>query len=181
MEPKRESRSKKPILLGIIIAVLILVNFIFVTFASNEDKTITLLNSELAVLEQDRQIIVSANDISKKYATEIEAISRVFPGEETLPDFIQQFEELLKNNTVSYTFKFNSVTPIKEQDRLYIPLNVTARADLVQLITILKLLEKEAFMTHINAINVKTPDGFSQVSEVNLIIKLYVQNPFTTK
>ncbi len=180
-EKKIVIKSRQPTLLLIVSLILVVLNIAFLIFSANESRTITLLSNELISLEQDKRIITSAAEISSTYNKEIAVISNVFPNEETMPIFIQRLETLLKNYTDSYSFKFSSITPIKEQDRLYLPLALVLRIDLDRLVKLMTRIEKLPFMMHINSINTKTPDGFIKLGESTIIIKLYVQNPFTTK
>ena len=88
---------------------------------------------------------------------------------------------MLKTNADSYAVKFSSVTPLKEQERLYLPLNLTLRTDSARLVLLLDQLEKLAYMTHVESIVTKTPEGFTKTGESTIDIKIYVQNPFSAK
>lgn len=165
----------------IIVLVLFVLNLLFIYLIKSEAKTIKLLRSELVNLEQDRQILESSSEIFSSYAKEIELVSKVFPNEESIPDFISSFEKLIQNNSDDKNLKFNTITPVKEQDKLYIPLTLTIKTDALRLVNFLGSLEKLNYMIHINSVLAKTPDGFSGNGEYIITLKLYVQNPFTNK
>ena len=182
MEKTKSTKTPSKItLLIIIILALIGADIIFLIFAASESRTTALLKNELVSLEQDKRIISSANEISRTYQQEIAVISNVFPNEETLPTFIEKQENLLKTHTDSYSVKFNSVTPLKEQERLYLPLTLTLHTDSARLILLLTQMEKLDYMMHVTSIVTKTPNGFTKTGECTLVTKLYVQKPFSAK
>jgi hypothetical protein len=161
--------------------LLVILNIVFVIFAGNEAKTITLLKQELKNVEQQQQIIASAQEIHGKYENEIDTINGVFPNEETITLFIQKLEETIRSTTDQYTFKFSSVTPLKEQDKLFLPLQITVKTDLSHFIAFLAEIEKLPYMTHITSMNGKLPDSFNKTGEMSINLKVYVQDPFTTR
>lgn len=174
------NKAQPVTILTVVIASLIIVNLLFVAFTKGAGSTVRLLKNELGVLEEQEKIIASSQEIYETYKDEIEVISNAFPNEETIAVFIQYLEVELRAVTPEYTFKFNSVTPIKEQDRLFLPLTITIKANLTELTSIFEKLENLSYMMHITNITAKTPDGISSRGEVTLVVKVYVQNPFST-
>ncbi|HCM38168.1 MAG: hypothetical protein UV61_C0005G0055 [Candidatus Gottesmanbacteria bacterium GW2011_GWB1_43_11] len=174
-------RANPVLLWGLIFAVMILVNALFIFFALNETKTVKLLKTELVSLEQDGRIIASAQEINDKYRKEIDLISNVFPNEESLPVFVQSLETQIRNTADEYTIKFNSITPLTEQDKLFLPLTITLETDLTRLIKFLDALEHLSYMTHVSRISAKVPDGYTTKGEYNIGVKIYVQKPFSAK
>ena len=130
---------------------------------------------------QQEKIIVSAKQISSNYQAEIETISQVFPTEETIMVFIGQLESQIQKVTPEYSFRFASVTPLTEGNKLYLLLSVTTKTDLAGLTAFLDGLEKLPFLTHVVSIKAKTPDSFANMSEIVVLLKIYVQNPFYTR
>ena len=130
-------------------------------------------------MEQNAQIIASSQQIYNKYKDDIEVISAVFPTEESIPQFISQLEGEIRQTADEYTFKFSSITPISENTVLFLPLSITMKTDLTRLTLLLEKLENLAYIIHVTSINTKAPEGLNGVSEVNLQLKVYVQNPFT--
>lgn len=180
MENKKPIQSKisKITIYSAIIVGIVLLNLLFIFLASNETKTVGLLKTELSSIEKENKIITSSTDIYSQFDSEIVAISEVFPKEQTIPLFIQKLEELIRSVTDEYSFKFTSVTPIKENDRLFLPMTISMKTDLNRLLTFFAALEKFPYMSHVNLIVSKSPDGFTTSSEIQLNIKVYVQNPF---
>jgi hypothetical protein len=88
-------------------------------------------------------------------------------------------ENLLRTTSEEYSFKFNSITPVQEQNMLYLPITIIIKTDISRLIALFDAFETLPYMTHITMISTKTPDGFLGFSEVALGMKVYVQNPFT--
>lgn len=180
-EKEKKLFSNLTILVGLVISFLI-INVAFLVFAGSESKTALLLKKELVTLKQEERIIASAQEIYNTYNNEIDTISAVFPSEETIPSYIQSLEELIRGLADDYNFKFNSVSPLKEQeDRLFLPLTITMKTDLARLVDFLAKLENLPYMMQVTGIRAKTPEGFNGVGEIIIGIKLYVQNPFTTK
>jgi len=168
------------ILISMVIAVILL-NVLFILLVRGEAKTIKLLKSELVTLEQEEQIIASAQNIYESYQNEIEVISQVFPNEETFVDFVQILETEVRASSDEYTLKFTASEPVQDKDKLRLPITITMKTDLVRLTGFLTQIEKLRYMTHITQLNARTPDGFTQTGEVSLNLVIYVQNPFTTQ
>jgi hypothetical protein len=165
--------------IGLLIT-LIALDVLFIFLAKNEVQTINLDNKELKILEQDQRIISASSEITNKYHKEIDAISGVFPDEENIPIFIQTLENLIKNTTDEYSFKFSSLTPVADQDKLFLLLSITMKTDMMHFQSFLENLEKFPYMIHITGISEKTPTGFNEKGEISLGLKLYVQNPFSS-
>jgi hypothetical protein len=138
------------------------------------------LRNEYAILEQQKRIISASSEISEQYKNEIGVISGVFPTEQSIPLFIQTLEGLIRQASDEYTFKFNSLTPIVEGDKLFLLMTVTMKTDLPKLTAFFSSLEHLQYMTHVTGVIAKTPDGFFKKGEVSIGMKVYVQNPFTT-
>lgn len=181
MEKKPIQKSSTVTLLVIAISITIILNIAFISFTLAQKQTIRLLRKEVAGLDQDRQILTSAQDIYNTYEKEIEAISKVFPNEETIPLFIGSLEQDLRETTDSYSVKFSSLTPLVEQDKLYLLLIISLKTDLERLTKFFDRLERRDYMTHIVSISAKTPEAFTGVQEVSVGIKIYVQNPFSNQ
>ncbi len=160
---------------------LVLLNILFLIFISNSIKTIGLLREQLDTQRQDEQLVASANQIYSQYKAEIELISRAFPNEENLPNLIQDLERLIRQYADEYSLRFNSVTPLIEQERLFLPLTITMKTDMPRLLHFFEKLETFNYMTHVTAVSSKFPDSLSQAGEVIVGVKVYVQNPFTSK
>lgn len=177
---EKRTFSSIAVLIGVA-ASLVIINIAFLIFTANESKTIRLLKKELETLEQEERIIASAQEINNTYKDEIDIISSVFPSEETIPLFIQTLEEQVRLSSDEYNFKFNTISPIKEQEKLLLPLTVTMKTDMARYIDFLAKVEGMPYMMQVTAIHAKSPESFTQVSEIVTSIKLYVQNPFITK
>lgn len=178
MEKLKKKSKLLPIFLGIVI-LLVIINILFMSLISNEAKTVSLLKKELTELQEQEKIITTASDLYDTYKEEIEVISTVFPSEETITEFIQTIEEKLRGITSEYTFRFSSPNPLREQDKLYLPLTMTLKTNMAGLTRLLKEIETMQYMTHVTSIISKSPDGFSGVSEITIVMNVYVQNPFT--
>ncbi len=182
MEKKKISSLRNTLmLLGVLVVSLIVVNIILLYFVSSTATTVTLLTGELHQLEMDQEIIRSSQQISEQYTDEIEFISGVFPDETTILEFIQSLEGIIRDSAVEYNFKFSSLTPIVERDRQFLLMTVTMMTDGLGLTSFLSELEQLPYMTHVTSVSARTPEGFADTSEATIVLKIYVQNPFTTK
>ena len=172
--------SNSHLILPALVGALLVVNILFIVLTRNAGATVGLLKNELTVLDEQERIIASSQDIYLKYQNEIETISNVFPNEETRTVFIQTLEKELREVTQEHTFRFSSVTPLKEQDKLFLPLTITLKSSLADLARLFEKFEDFPYMMHVTQINAKSPEGFTGKSEVTIMVKLYVQNPFST-
>lgn len=181
MKEKVKKQSNILLLLTGFLMAIVTINIIFILLTVNDAKTVDLLKKENILLSQDKQIIVTAGDISSQYKSEIDLISKVFPNEESIPQFIQEMEQVVSTQSDDYSLKFNSLTPIAEQDKLYLLVTLTMKTDMERLLILFDKLEDLPYMTHVTAVDAKPPTGFVGKGEVSIQLKLYVQNPFSTK
>ncbi len=165
----------------ILLGTLVIVDFVFLFLFRSQITTVKLLKTEAQQLDTDRRIITASADIESEYKKEINAISGVFPTEETIPLFIQSLESAIRTFTEDYTFKFASLHPVAEQDKLFLLVTVSMRCEFVYLISFLEKLEVMPYMTHVVNIQAKTPENITGKSDISVALKVYVQNPFTTK
>lgn len=180
MDKKQKVQKTSTVfLLTIMSGALVVLNMLLLYFVSSETTTIHLMRQERISLDDDRQIIASAQDIYDTYGKEIKAISAVFPNEETVPFFIQALEQEIRLGSDTYTVKFSSLTPLVEGDKLYLLLVITMTTDVQRLEKFLNSVERLSYMTHVVSMGSKTPDGFTGTQEVSIGVKVYVQNPFT--
>jgi hypothetical protein len=175
--PHKKDRSVLWLTTGIVLIVF--VNCLFLLLASSSAKAVRLLEEQVTQLEEEARIVRASEQLYQDYQDEVRIVSDVFPTEATIPQFIQSLEGLIRPYSESYAVRFNSLTPLTEQERLFLLLTITVHTDLTRLIGLLEELETLPYMTHITSMNVKTPDGFSGISEVSITLKVYVQNPFT--
>jgi hypothetical protein len=181
MEKKKQTSQFNPVILfaGLLCAIVV-IDFLFIYLAGNEVKTIKLMRNELTILNQQKLIISTASSINEQYKDDIDVISSVFPNEQTISQFIQILESIIKSSSDSYDpIKFNSLTPIAEGDNQFILMTISMSTDLSRLSSFLISIEKLPYMIHITGISVKTPGGFSGKGQVLVGMKVYVQNPFT--
>lgn len=178
---KKNQYSRKIFILMGICGALLVINIFILVLLRNQVVTISLLRKEMQTLKQDEQIIKSAVEITANFGDEIKVISAVFPDEESLPGFILELENLLQAKTNEYNLKFTSITPMQEGENLFLPISVTLKTDLGKLLEFFGELESLPFILHITSITSKAPSGISDFNEVNLGVKVYVQNPFSTK
>jgi hypothetical protein len=180
-QKKQINRKTNPIyMFGAAFVAIIAINLLFIMLFQSEVRTYKLLNEEKKTLDQDQMIITASADILGKYQNEIDVISGVFPNEETFLLFVQTFENTVKRNTDEYQLKFSS-TPIAEGDKLFLPMTLSVKTDLSRLMVLFEALENMPYMTHVTGVGAKTPDGLSGKGEYNIGLKVYVQNPFSTK
>lgn len=179
-----KTTSKKNNRLLILIATsasLFLGNILFLFLLKNEFKTLQLTKNEQTDLERQEKIVSSSQELYQTYQQQTEIISAVFPNEETITVFISQFEETARAFSDSYSLKFNSQVPLAEQDKLFLPLSIIMTTDLPRFIQFLDAMEKMPYMIHITSISTKSPQGFVNLSEINLVFKIYVQKPFSSQ
>jgi len=168
------------ILVGVIIS-LVLANAIFLVFVGNDVKIVTLLKKQIQQLENDKILVASAGEIQEKYKDEIDAISEVFPDEESILVCIQMLETYIKESSDEYAFKFNSLVPIVEQDKNFLLMTITMKTNYEKFSKFLGNMERMPYMTHITGISTKVPNQSDGISEIRFGLKIYVSKPFSTK
>lgn len=181
MKPTPQPIFNSPIVLVSIVIAIISLNILFILLVQGEAKTIKLLKTELVTLEQEERIIESAQNIYESYQNEIEVISQVFPNEETFVGFVQILEQEVRAASDEYTFKFTASEPVKDKDKLLLPITISMKTDMARLTGFLTQFEKLPYMTHMTLLSARTPDGFIQNSDIAINLVVYVQNPFTTQ
>jgi hypothetical protein len=165
---------------GLLISVII-INCIFIFLTQSEFKTIKNMQSELNSLNQQKSIISAADEINQQYKNEIVVISKVFPNEQSIPQFIQTLEGVIKDSSDSSDpIKFNSLTPIPEGDKQFLLMTLSMKTDLPKLASFLARVEELPYMTHITGISAKSPGGFTGKGDILIGMKIYVQNPFNS-
>jgi len=175
------TKNRSIIILTIIFSFLIVFDLLFLVLTGSVVRSALLIKNEFILLDQDKKIVSASEDLETQYGKEILAISKVFPNEEDLPDFFDRLEKLIKIYADSGTIRFNSLVPIKEQDKLFLLLSLSLKTDLERLNNLFTEFELLPYMTHITGVQAKTPGKFSGNSDINVLVKVYVQNPFTTK
>lgn len=182
MKNKKVVKVQNTITLFVLgIVGLTLMNILFLLLVRSEEKTISLLKKQLVQLEQDNLILASSEQITESYVEEIALLTKVFPNEETILPFLQALEALTKESSDEYSVKFTSLTPLLEQDKLYLVLSVNMKTDKTRLHNFLNRLERLPYMTHITSTVFRMPDGFDGKIDVSQTMKVYVQNPFDAK
>lgn len=161
--------------------VLVVLSMLFSVLAQGEAKTARLLKKELVSLEDNRLLIVNAQQAYATYSDDIETINGVFPTDVTIPLFVQRLETAIQASAETYSVKFTSLTPLAEEERLYLLVTLTMRTDEPRFFTFLSTLETLPYMTHITSIANKYPDGPNGLGEYTVGLKIYVQKPFTAR
>lgn len=168
-------------ILSVSAGFLVFLDVLLVVFVATQKNTVALLKTQLIQLEQDYRVLSSSENVVEEYRDETEILSNVFPTEGTMLEFIQTLETLLRNSSEEYSIKFNSLTPVVEQDKLFLLLTLTLKTDLIRLDNFLGALEKAPFMTHVTGIVGKMPDSFNGTGELTVGLKVYVNNPFQSR
>lgn len=181
LKKQHKTTEIKTLVLITVASILLIVHVLFIWLSGNQVKTIQLLREQLKVFEKDQQLIKASETLSNQYAREISIISKVFPTEGTMPEFIRTLETLLKNVSLEYSLKFNSLQPIPEQDKLYIPLTITSKLEFDKLIKLFSDLETIPYMTHITQFTINVPEGITKPLSVQMVLKLYVKKPFSSQ
>lgn len=183
MEPKTDHKEQDIIILyaGALFLITGMIAVILMLFLS-QANTILLLKKELLQLKSDQETASLSSGLLQQYSEEEERLSSVFPGDTTtISIFISDLETVLKQYTSDYSFKFNSLIPIPENDKSFLLLTINMKTDFDKLMQLMAAFERMPYMTHIVAINSRAPQGYDGMSDIQLGIKLYVQNTFKSK
>lgn len=156
-------------------------NITLIAVVLGQTRSIWSLKDQKNRFEAQETLLTSAGQIYGQYGKEIDELTKVFPNEESVLNFLEDLEVGIRLITKDYTVKFSSVSPIEEQGRLFVPLAVTLKTDHAGLLQFFDQLEHLPYITHVTTILGKTPSGFDSTGEILITIKLYVQNPFTVQ
>lgn len=181
MNEKKKPGISLPIASLAVIIGCIAIDAVFLVLFSSQVKTVTLLRSEASMLHSANQAVNVSSSVLDEYTKQTAALAQVFPNEETIPTFIQALESRIRDVSSEYSFKFNSLTPIQEQDKLYLLMTINMKTDFQKLERFLGELETLPYMTHVVSIQDKAVQEFAGDGDVRIGLKVYVQNPFTTK
>lgn len=181
MESKKQQQINPITMLALMCILIMVINFLFLLLSRNSASTITLLNKELVILDQEQRIISRSADVYDQYKDDIDIVSSVFPSSETILTFIETLEKVSQQISPSSTVKFNSLTPLRDGDSSYLLLTISLKTDIEGLTKFLDEIELLPYMTHVTSINANTPDGFVRPSDIAVGLKVYVQDPFSTK
>lgn len=179
MEDQARKSTIQPVLIGINIA-LVTVNVLFLALFASQVKSIALLKEEVGMLMTAKKAVEASSEVTKQYADTLGVFEDVFPDEETMPTFIQALETKIRAVSGEYSIKFNSLTPVPEQDKLFLLLTINMKTDYEKLNLFLDDLEKMPYMTHVTLITGKTQAGFTGEGSYSIGLKIYVKNPFTS-
>lgn len=180
MNPKNPRQAIRPMtLLALTCFLLVTVNMLFLVLTTNLVQTIHVLQKQLIALEQDRLIVNRSQEMYERYKDDVETISKVFPTEATIADFVTVLEEAAGKVAPGTSVKFNSLTPVVGKDTSYLLLTVSMKTDIVGLVAFLATLETLPYLTQVTAVGAKVPDGINKPSETSVSLKVYVQQPFS--
>lgn len=173
-------KSKTQVLIGMSI-VVILINLLLLILIGNISRSIKLLRTEEQHLKREVALAAQTVTALPQYDAFTEAVSGIFPTEETLPRFIDTVELIIKSVTSSYTpLRLLSPVPQKEDDKLFLLYAFTFRGNIESGEKLLNRIELLPYFIHIISISGRTPSGLhGSDSEIGITFKVYVQNPFT--
>jgi hypothetical protein len=169
-----------PVMIGMII-LIIFGNLTILFYLQVQVRTIVNARRERELLQKTNESMQRSVTEYNQYKNRITELEEVFPGEEYFPDFINRLEDLIKLHTNEYVFRFSSLTPLAEQEKLYLVINLNVKTDFVRLLSLLEGIEQLPYMTHVISISSKNSQGFSGEGEATIVLKVYVKKPFSTK
>jgi hypothetical protein len=182
MEGKRTQLLQRSIERYVVVLIVILcINIGIIFMLRTQVKVIGLLQGQLVQLQQDQQILASAEQIYQTYKNDIDTITSIFPDEETVLVFLQTLESIARGYSDSSMVKFAAFSPIPESDKLYLIFNITMRTDVDRLTSFLRELEGLPYMTRLIDITVTWVDREKGSIDAGMKLKLYVKNPFASK
>jgi len=182
MEGKRTQLLQRSIERYIVVLIVVLcINIGILFMLRTQVKVIGLLQGQLVQLQQDQQILASAEQIYQTYKDDIDTITSIFPDEETVLAFLQMLESLAQGYSESSMVRFITFSPLPENDKLFLLFNISMRTDIDRLTSFLTKLETLPYMTRLTDITVTWVDPKTGIIDAGMKLKLYVKNPFTAK
>jgi hypothetical protein len=174
-------KSKTQRLLLAIVSVLILASIIIcliVYLTSLQTKRQTGLKQQKISLQQSAIANQRLADLAQDELQGIQLITEIFPDDQSIITVIQKLEALIKTFDPGGTVKFASLSPVKTNDQLSIPLLYHLRVSPAQGMRFLTELEHLPNVIQVKNVEIKTPQGASGAADMTLGALLYVKDPF---
>ena len=182
MKQGQQSFLKSGVPLRVCIAGgVIIFNLVLLALIHRQSKALKSTNEQQTKFRLERQIITSADQINMRFSQEIASLSGVFPNESSMTNFLKMLEKEATPYVYNYSVKFSTQTPLDEQGKMYVPLVVSFHTDNEGLQNFLARLEQLPYITHVTTIFTKIPQDNSNMNEVQMGIKVYVQKAFSSQ
>jgi len=165
-------------ILAVLIGGLILVGFI-VYVTSVQMKRQTGLKQQKISLQQSALANQRLAALAQDQLEGIQLITEIFPDDQSIITIIQKLETLIKTFDPSGSVKFASLSPVKTNDQLSVPLLYRLRVSPAQGLRFLTELEHLPNVIQVKSIEFKTPQGASGAAEMSMGALIYVKDPFT--
>ncbi len=176
----KSSNLDSPIIFGALVGGLCVLNLFFLYMSDESIKILKKDRAQVQTMEEQKRIIDESSKLLTQYSEQIDVVARAFPSDDTLLEFIQYTESVLKATSDEYKITI-SPSATSESDRQFLKISIMLKSDVVRLTNFMKAFEREPYLTHISLISAQSPEGFSSKGEYTVQLKLYVQNTFTTR
>jgi hypothetical protein len=156
---------------------LIIGSIIFLT--GNQAKHYVTQIQDYQNLVQSR---IATNHIQSLVGSKIDELTTVedaFPNDSSIIEVMQKLETLVRNVDPQGTVHFAPQGQTKVNNQLGVALNFRFMATPSDTINFLRHLERLPHIIEVNRIEIKTPNGVSNIGETTMGVTLYVQDPFT--
>lgn len=168
-----------PAILAGVNIVLILVDILLLSLLPRLAFDIVTLRSEILAHQLKLQGTQKLAVDLESTRGEQEKIIRLLPTKQRLLEVIEVFESLKDMVTVK-NFSFESEVPQPDaQGFAFLPLSLTLEGSLSQAMSALVRIQKAPFLFTVEQSVVESPEGLSQTVRLNLLMRVYVSEPFT--
>lgn len=168
-----------PAILAGVNIVLILVDILLLSLLPRLASDIVTLRSEILAHQLKLQGTQKLAVDLESTRGEQEKIIRLLPTKQRLLEVIEVFESIKDMVTVK-NFSFESEVPQPDaQGFAFLPLSLTLEGSLSQVMSALVRIQKAPFLFTVEQSVVESPEGLSQTVRLNLLMRIYVSEPFT--
>jgi Tfp pilus assembly protein PilN len=166
---------------SLIIILIIVGHFGVLVLLNTQIKEIKLLKEQKEQLTQDQQLLSSGEQIYAQYKESFPILESVFPDEESVLIFLQSLEKLTRESGENGVVKFASLSPLPENDKLFLLFTIYLHTDTTRFEGFLTQLEELPYLTRVLSYTIQWSDQKKQLIDATVKLKVYVKNPFTKK
>lgn len=157
-------------------SVLILASFLMVNLATANIASRSQNLQDATLKNQTYQEAQSLNQFAVQHATSLEKMSLALPSESMMVGVIQDIESVVAKFDPAGIVKLSGQNPVRSGLDLVIPIGINLTLSPAQINPFITELQNLPYLTQLLTLDTQISDNNAQV---NINMRLYVQEPFT--
>lgn len=176
-DQQRISQHLPAVVVGVNLMLLLTNLLLLSLLPQTASQVITTRSEKLAQELQGQSAQKLAVDLTNTEAQRAQ-LSALLPNRSRLLEVIEAFDALSSEVTLK-DFSFASENPMNDPEGFsYLPLAFGLEGSLSQVMTAVTRIQKSPFLLTVEQAILESPAGLSQAVRLNLIMRLYVSEPF---